>query len=387
MISNEDKKILCISVMQNWGGGEEFLLNLHDNLSQYEFVVVTPEGKAERKFRANSIRTVINNYQKKVYRKAGWGVADYFKIIFSIKLSTFKFFAIFRRENPSIILANGLFAALFVLPAVILTGRKQVTIQHLIFDNSSVEKKIVKLVLKYTDRLVCVSNTVRENLYSMLGKSYPDKIVKIYNGIRIIDSSNPVTQPGSTVRFGMTGSITRIKGIHLVIEAIRDVLKNRNAALIIYGEAGGDEDSLRYESELKGMTAEYSLNDKIIFMGHLDSKEKLYQSIDILINFSTIPESFSFSVLEAMSFKKIVIAADSGGPAELIQDGVNGFLAETQNPSALKSKILHCLDNLGTEEFYKIRIKAFETVKNNYSIEKFADGYTRLFDNLINKRS
>ena len=28
------KKILCISVMQSWGGGEEFILKLHQNLKQ-----------------------------------------------------------------------------------------------------------------------------------------------------------------------------------------------------------------------------------------------------------------------------------------------------------------------------------------------------------------
>ncbi len=384
MITNEiHKKILCVSVMQNWGGGEEFLLNLYDNLSLYEFVVVTPEGKAECKFRDNSIRTIINNYQKKVYRKSAWGLLDYLKIIFSIKLSTFKFLGILRKENPAIILANGLFAALYVLPAVILTGRKQVTIQHLIFENNSVEKKIVKVVLKFTDKFVCVSNAVKENIYSMLEKPYPEKIVKISNGIRITDSPDPVFIKGDTIKLGMTGSITRIKGIHLVIETMRGILENRNAILFIYGEPGGDEDSLIYESELKNMVTDYALQDKILFKGHIDSKEKLYSSIDILINFSIIPESFSFSVLEAMSFKKVVIAANSGGPRELIMDGENGFLAETQNSKDLKDKILYCLDHLGTEEFYQLENRAYETVKNNYSIEKFTDGYTRLFENLI----
>ncbi len=380
-------KILCVSVMQSWGGGEEFILKLHKNLARFEFIVVTPEGKVEQKFRGNGIRTIINNNQKKIYRDSGWDLKDYINIIFGIKLSTFKFLRIFRQEKPSLILANGLFAGLFVLPAVMLTRRKQITIQHLIFENNSIEKKIVRLLLKFTDKIVCVSNAVKENIYSMIKTSSPGKLVTIPNGIRIPESPFTKFEPGSIVKFGMTGSIIRIKGIHLVIEAMREIMKNRNAIFYIYGEAGVNEDSLRYKSELKKMIADYALEEKIRFEGYIESKGKLYSSIDILINFSIIPESFSYSVLEAMAYKKIVIAANSGGPKEFIQDGVNGFLAEMQNTNELKDKMSYCLDNLGTDEFYRIRNRAFDTVKNNYTIEKFIDGYTTLFDDLINKRN
>ena len=113
----------------------------------------------------------------------------------------------------------------------------------------------------------------------------------------------------------MVGSITRIKGIHLVIQALSSIIKNRNAELLIYGEAG-DDDSRKYEYELKKIITDYNLEGRIIFKGHIENKEKLYSGIDILINFSIIPESFSFSVLEAMAYRKIVIAANSGGPKE-----------------------------------------------------------------------
>ena len=100
---------------------------------------------------------------------------DYFNIIFRIKLSTFKYLGVFRKEHPDIILANGLFAALYVLPAVILTRRKQITIQHLIFENNSIEKKIIRLVLKFTDKIICVSKAVEENIYS-LQDPHPGKL-------------------------------------------------------------------------------------------------------------------------------------------------------------------------------------------------------------------
>jgi len=376
-------KILCVSVMQNWGGGEEFLLKLHDNLRSFEFVIITPEGKAEKKFRDNGIKTIINNHQKKVYRDSGWTLSAYIKIIFSIKLSTLRFLSIFKKEKPAIILANGLFSALYVLPAVILTGRKQITIQHLIFEDKSIEKRIVKLVVRFTEKIVCVSNAVKDNLYSILDKPYQEKVIVIPNGIRIPENPLPVSRPGDKLIIGITGSIIRIKGIDLVIAAAKEVLQSHNAELHIYGTTADNDDSRRYETELKEIAAAYGLEDKVVFEGHIDSKEQLYSTVDILINFSIISESFSFSVLEAMSFKKIVIAVNAGGPKEFISDGENGFLVELQNVAQLKETILYCTDRFGTKEFDQIRNKAFETVKNKYSIEKFSNEYNGLFNKQI----
>ncbi len=272
-----------------------------------------------------------------------------------------------------------------MLPVVLLTGKKQITIQHLIFEENSIEKKIVKLVVRFTENIVCVSNAVKKNIYAILDKPYHEKVSVIPNGIRIPGPPLSFNKPGDTIRIGMTGSIIRIKGIDLVIKAARDVLQSRNAELHIFGTTADTDDSREYESELKGIAADYELEDKIVFEGYIDSKEKLYSAIDILINFSIIPESFSFSVVEAMAYKKIVIAVNAGGPAEVISDGEDGFLVESQNVDRLGEKIVYCMDNYSTKEFDKIRNNAFNTVKDKYSIEKFCDEYTALFKKMIYK--
>jgi len=78
-----------------------------------------------------------------------------------------------------------------------------------------------------------------------------------------------------------------------------------------------------------------------------------------------------------------VIAVNAGGPKEFISDGENGFLVELQNVAQLKETILYCTDRFGTKEFDQIRNKAFETVKNKYSIEKFSNEYNGLFNKQI----
>ncbi len=46
-------------------------------------------------------------------------------------------------------------------------------------------------------------------------------------------------------------------------------------------------------------------------------------------------EGFGFVFLEAMAFGKPVVGAAAGGPTDLIEDGVNGFLVPPHDPQAL----------------------------------------------------
>jgi glycosyltransferase involved in cell wall biosynthesis len=56
--------------------------------------------------------------------------------------------------------------------------------------------------------------------------------------------------------------------------------------------------------------------------------------MDILVNASD-PEPFGIVLLEAMARGVAVVAVDSGGPAEFIEDGVSGVLAPSGEPDAL----------------------------------------------------
>ncbi|MGE5795668.1 MAG: glycosyltransferase family 4 protein [Ignavibacteria bacterium] len=376
-----NQKILIISVMQNWGGGEEFLLTLCKNVKDYDFIIASPEGKPFDIFRENKIKTYNINTLKKIYRrKEGWRLSSYLKIIFNIKISALRLLRLLKKENPSIILANGLFAAMYSLLLVFLARKRFIVVQHLIFDESSIEKRIVNLVYKHAEKIICVSKAVRDNVLLILKKDSSSKVIVIPNAIKIpVDTSN--RRDSDQLNIGMIGSIIRIKGIHLVIEALKNILKNRNARLYLYGTTAGDADSVRYESELNKMINETDLNSKIFFKGYQDSKEIIYSSLDIVINYSLVPESFSFTVLESMAYKKIIICAEEGGPREIIKNGENGFLVSPKDVKLLERKIQFCIDSLHTEEFQKIRENAYLTVKNKYSIEVFVTNYINLFRN------
>lgn len=380
------KKILCISAMQNWGGGEEFLLSLSKNINSFEFIIASPEGNVLNKYKENSIKHIVINSLKKIYRdSAGWNIYSSGNIIFNIIISTFKLLRTIKAETPSIILANGLFAALYALPSVILSKKKLIVIQHLIFNEYSFEKKIIKIIHEYAARIVCVSNAVRENVLCMLKKTDSEKIIVIPNGFNVPGPETLRSKTNNEINIAVVGSIIRIKGIHLIIEALRDILKIHNVVLYIFGTTADNEDSLKYKKEIMYLIKNSGIEDKVHFEGYCESKEKIYTSSDIVINYSLIPEAFSFVVLESMAHKKIIIAAKAGGPKEIIHDGVNGFVVEPENEKLLKEKIYYCIKNFSSEEMNVIRNNARRTIEENYSIQKFAESYTALLDSLVSK--
>ncbi|ADL07267.1 glycosyltransferase [Thermosediminibacter oceani] len=55
-------------------------------------------------------------------------------------------------------------------------------------------------------------------------------------------------------------------------------------------------------------------------------------------------ESFSYTVVELLSQGVMVIASDSGGHREIIEDGKSGFIFSHQNPESFKSKLLKAME-------------------------------------------
>jgi glycosyltransferase involved in cell wall biosynthesis len=51
------------------------------------------------------------------------------------------------------------------------------------------------------------------------------------------------------------------------------------------------------------------------------------------------------AVLEAMSSSKPVVCTSAGGDAELVEDGLNGFVVPMRDPKALAEKINELLDD------------------------------------------
>jgi len=133
---------------------------------------------------------------------------------------------------------------------------------------------------------------------------------------------------------GLVGRLQPWKGQDRLLRAQR-LLRDRGreiATLIVGGDAHGL--SPGYAASLPGLIAELGLTGAATLTGQVPDAGPEIERMDILVNASD-PEPFGIVLLEAMARGVAVVAVDSGGPAEIVEDGVTGVLARSGDPADL----------------------------------------------------
>jgi glycosyltransferase involved in cell wall biosynthesis len=111
---------------------------------------------------------------------------------------------------------------------------------------------------------------------------------------------------------------------------------------------------------------------KLEFIGSLPP-DKINHVIDSahLIVIPSVVDNLPYTVFEAMSRKKVVLASKQGGQCEVIADGVDGFLFDHMVLDSFQDKVNHIL-SLSEEKIKAIGQKAFEKISTNYNENKIA---------------
>ena len=143
---------------------------------------------------------------------------------------------------------------------------------------------------------------------------------------------------------GLVGRLQPWKGQDRLLRA-QLMLRQRGCeihTLIVGGDAHGL--SPDYAASLPGLIAELGLSGAVTLTGQLADAGPEIERMDILVNASD-PEPFGIALLEAMARGVPVVAVGSGGPAELIEDGVTGVLARSGDPGALADALEPLIDS------------------------------------------
>jgi len=126
----------------------------------------------------------------------------------------------------------------------------------------------------------------------------------------------------------MVSRLTPLKRADLLIEALATPDARGIRAVI----AGEGEDRPR----LEGLIARHSLEDQVTLTGRLDDEQVLaHLGKCRAVCFPPFHEDYGFVTVEAFASRKAVVTCrDSGGPSELIEDGVSGYVT-VPTPQAL----------------------------------------------------
>lgn len=139
------------------------------------------------------------------------------------------------------------------------------------------------------------------------------------------------------LRIAMIGRLAPWKGQHLFIDAFLQAFPANGAtATIVGGALFGETD---YERDLHQHVNDLGLTGRVELIGHLDSTAEILGACDVAVHASITPEPFGSVVVEAMAAGLAVVAANAGGPAEIITHDVNGLLFVPGSATALATAL------------------------------------------------
>lgn len=137
--------------------------------------------------------------------------------------------------------------------------------------------------------------------------------------------------------FGVVGRLAPWKGQHVFLEAFAQAFRGSGHRAHLVGSAMfGEQD---YASSLVDLAASLGIDDQVDFRGFHEDVDSEYRALDVLVHCSTIPEPFGQVVIEGQAHGLCVVAADAGGPAEIVSHEVDGLLVAPDDAPALAAAL------------------------------------------------
>lgn len=181
--------------------------------------------------------------------------------------------------------------------------------------------------------------------------------------------------PSETPVIGVVARLEEIKGVDYIMPAFSRVLQEiENCRLMIVGDGQMREKMLQQQHELDVPI------DKVIWVGRV-AYEKLpeYYKQMSLVWMPSRSEGFGLSAIEAMAQGRTVIASNTGGLSEIINDGKDGLLFEVGNVDELAKKTVNILSN--KESLNEMSIAASKKAET-YCFERYKNNIIHLYSQL-----
>ena len=178
---------------------------------------------------------------------------------------------------------------------------------------------------------------------------------------------------------GVIGRIDEQKGQWELMKAFsRLIPKHSKIHLLVVGEpTRGESKQQVYYKKLLDWVTQQKLQSKIHFLDFQKDPQRLFANMDLFV-LPSHQETFGYVVVEAMASGTPVLATNSGGVPEILEQGKLGCLCQPKSISDLEEKMETILKN--PEEKNKRTLKALEKVRNFYDREKVYESFVRIID-------
>jgi glycosyltransferase involved in cell wall biosynthesis len=331
------KSVLFVRPSMGYGGADKVTLNILQNLDRERFIPFLALMRAEGE-NMSMIPNDVEVFDLKASRL--WYMLKPLKQLlkektFDIVYST----------------SGGTNIPLLMIPAKLRKSSTVVVSERTILlqTQKSKFKSILMLTLKRwlyprADFVTAVSKGIAEEIVRMIGVD-KRKVQVVNNPIVTKELISKMNETVTHQFFSndkpsilMVGRLVPQKNYPMMFRALKKLEPGLDAHLFILGKGP-------IEADLKKLAQEYEIANQITFMGYNDNPFKYMSKCSVFV-LSSNHEGMPGVLIQAMACGAACVSTDCHtGPADLIEDGINGRLVKTDDDSALTSVLMELIKN------------------------------------------
>lgn len=257
-----------------------------------------------------------------------------------------------------------------------------VVTRHVLFPLNRLHRQ----TLARAHRVIAVSNAVSRQLKKARLTS-DDKIAVVHNGIdtdrfaRVLNNFDrgeflrSKGLPADGLLVGSIGELRTLKRHDDFIRAAAKIAEQFPQTHFVL--AGVDTSSTgAVRRQLEQLVADLHLQDRFHFLGWLEEAEKLLAALDVFVSASET-ESFGLAIAEAMAAGTAVVATATDGANEVIEDQKTGVIVPVGDVARISSAIAALLSD--DDQRKQKGSQAKDAIVEKFSLRRMVDEIERLY--------
>lgn len=229
--------------------------------------------------------------------------------------------------------------------------------------------------VRKANKVIAISKSVQMHWEKILDR----KCDLVYNGLAFENYSGNVEEKfkEDKIRCILVGRVVKGKGQMDAVKAIERLMKSghKKFHLTLVGYRGINPVELKLAEYIKT----HQLSDYITVIDYTYELNTIRQKNDIGLTCS-LAEAFGRVTIENMMSGMLAIGTNSGGTAELIEDGKTGFLYDPGDDEKLASLLMKAEKN--REQMIAIAARGQSNAQKNFSIENTAAAVYALYSKI-----
>lgn len=339
-----DKKIRVLHVAEAAGGVERYLETLFKySKDQVENILVCSQNYDYKKFKTLADRVIVLRMAHDIEPSSDIKVERTLR-------------RIIRQLKPDIVYAHSSKAGAFARIADLGLNNKVIYNPHgwaFNMQQSAKKKEMYKWVEKisahFCDKIVCISDAEKESaLREKICK--PSKLQVIYNGIDLeeIKKTVPMSRaqlgiPEDAFVVGMVGRLSKQKAPDTFVKAAK-LIKEKipNAFFLMVGDG-------ELRDQVESLINQYDLGSSFLITGWVDNPTSYMKIMDVGMLISRW-EGFGLVLPEYMACGVPIIATNVDAIPNIVKNGVNGMLVNTDDYHETANKTIFIYKNFEVKQ-------------------------------------